>query len=92
MTRAILGSFLIMEAQYDQALDEMRTVLNVNDDVFSRASAHFVMAMVYARMEQSAEALAAAERGVRGSAWHPRMIGMLASTLARAGQHAAPTK
>jgi tetratricopeptide (TPR) repeat protein len=87
LTRAILGSFLIMELQYDRALDEMRTVLNVNDDAYSRAAAHYVMAMVYGRTERSAEALAAAERAYEGAPWHPRMIGMLASALARAGQH-----
>lgn len=87
LVRAILGFFLIMEVQYDQALDEMRTVLTVNDDVFSRASAHYVMAMVYSRMKQPAQALAAAERAYEAAPWHPRLIGMFASALALAGQH-----
>ena len=92
LIRVILGSFLLGETQYDQTLDEMRTVLNVNDDVFSRSSAHYVMAMVYSRMKQPAEALAAAERAYESAPWHRRLIGMFASALARAGSTAAPTK
>ena len=87
LVRAILGSFLMQESQHDRALEELRTILNVNDDAFARASAYFMMAMVYAQMEQPAEALAAAERAYEVAPWHPRMIGMLASALVLAGQH-----
>ena len=77
----------MQESQHDRALEELRTILNVNDDAFARASAYFMMAMVYAQMEQPAEALAAAERAYEVAPWHPRMIGMLASALVLAGQH-----
>jgi TolB-like protein/predicted Ser/Thr protein kinase len=86
LTRVILGSFLMMQDPA-RALDELRTVLNVNDDAFSRASAHFMMATTHAFMQQPAEALAAAERAYEGAPWHPRVIGFLAGLLAQAGQH-----
>jgi tetratricopeptide (TPR) repeat protein len=87
LVRAILGSFLMLEARYDRALDELRTVLSVNDAAFSRASAHFVMAMVYGRLERPAEALAAAEQAYEEAPWHPRIVGMLAGALKQSGQH-----
>ena len=74
-----------------EALDEMRNVLNVNEDAWSRASAHFVIATgPCLRMEAACRGAGGGGTSLRGSTWHPRIIGMLAGTLAQAGQHTAP--
>ena len=86
LVRVILASFLTVEAHYDLALDELRRVLDVDEDAFARASAQHVLATVYLRMAKPVEALAAAEHAYEGAPWHPRIIGMLAGALARAGR------
>jgi len=84
--RVIRGSWLLPEGRYEEALDEMRNVLSVNEDAWSRASAHFVIAQVHLRMKRFAESLAAAEQAYAGAPWHPRIIGELAAALFNTGQ------
>ena len=88
LTRAILGSFLLMEAQ-------VRADARRNADRVERQRRRVLALVRLLRDGDGLLTLGATSRGACGGGtgaieaapWHPRVIGMLASALAHAGQH-----
>jgi tetratricopeptide (TPR) repeat protein len=68
---------------YDRAIEEARKGLELDDNLWIPYQA---LVVSYLMKNMVAEALAAAERAYERAPWNPRIIGLLAGSLARADE------
>jgi TolB-like protein/predicted Ser/Thr protein kinase len=83
--RSSLASCLMSAELYDRSIEEARKGLEISENLWIPYQA---LVMSYLMKDMVTEALAAAERAYELARWNPRIIGLLAGTLARAGERA----
>ena len=83
--RSSFAACLMSAELYDRAIEEARKGLEIDENLWIPYQA---LIMSYLMKNMVPEALAAAERAYELAPWHPRIIGLLAGTLARAGERA----
>jgi TolB-like protein/predicted Ser/Thr protein kinase len=81
--RSSLASCLMCAELYDRAIEEARQGLEINENLWIP---YQTLTMSYLMKNMVAEALAAAERAYELAPWNPRIIGLLAGSLDRAGE------
>jgi tetratricopeptide (TPR) repeat protein len=70
---------------YDRAIGEARKALEIDENLWIPYQA---LIMSYLMKNMALEALAAAERAYELAPWNPRIVGLLAGSLARVGERA----
>jgi TolB-like protein/predicted Ser/Thr protein kinase len=83
--RSVLAACFMSAELYDRAIEEARKGLEINEHLFIPYQA---LIMSYLMKNMLPEALAAAERAYQLAPWNPRIIGLLAGSLARVGERA----
>ncbi len=83
--RGSLGGVFIYAGLYDRAIGEANKGLEIDEKNWFP---HQFLAVTYLLKNMIPEALGAAERAYDLAPWNPRMVGLLAGTLSRAGEHA----
>src|SRR5689334_3467349 len=81
--RAAFTNTLMCVELYDRAIAEVRKALEIDEKHWLP---NWSLALIYLMKDMIPEALAAAERAYEGARWNPRIVGLLAGTLVRAGQ------
>jgi len=83
-TRACLGGALMFAGLYDRAIEEANKGLEIDEKNWIP---HQFLALTYLMKNMVPEALAAADKAYDLAPWNPRVVGLLAGTLSRAGEH-----
>ena len=83
--RAGFAHTLLCAKLYDRAIAEAHKALELDEKHWLP---NLSLALIYLMKEMIPEALAATERAYEGAPWNPRIIGLLAGILARAGETA----
>jgi TolB-like protein/predicted Ser/Thr protein kinase len=83
--RSSYAACLMSAELYDRAIEEARKGLEIDENVWIP---YQTLIPSYLIKNMVAEALAAAEKAYQLAPWHPRVIGLLAGILARAGERA----
>jgi serine/threonine-protein kinase len=81
--RSSFAACLMSAELYDRAIEEARKGLELDDNLWIPYQA---LVVSYLMKNMVAEALAAAERAYERAPWNPRIIGLLAGSLARADE------
>lgn len=85
VVRGHLAMCLMTAEIYDHALEEALQCLEIDENIWIP---YFPLIAAYAATGMVAEGLAAAEKAYQIAGWNPRITGMLAGVLARAGDRA----
>lgn len=83
LLRAVLAAHLSAVGKQEQALQEMRKALDIDDKLWVP---HFLQASINLQKGRLAEAVASAERAHHAVPWHSMPTGLLAAALMHSGE------